>query len=233
MSFNKLGLSAELLRAIHEQGYRQATPVQQQAIPLILESRDVLAGAQTGTGKTAGFTLPLLQRLQVSRSDEQRGRIRVLVLTPTRELAAQVCQSVRDYGRHLPFKAMEIVMAIGRGFSPDNAMRLLKGENALHVIDLREFVGKSPTQIERIKGRIIGEGGKARINMEHLSGGNISVYGSTVSIIGSPDQLKLAVRAIVDLSRGSMHGSVYGKLEAARRRNKEERMKLWEDQNVF
>jgi ATP-dependent RNA helicase RhlE len=108
MSFNKLGLSAELLRAIDEQGYRQATPIQQQAIPLILESRDVLAGAQTGTGKTAGFTLPLLQRLQVSRSDEQRRRIRVLVLTPTRELAAQVCQSVRDYGRHLPFKAMEI-----------------------------------------------------------------------------------------------------------------------------
>jgi ATP-dependent RNA helicase RhlE len=108
MSFDQLGLSAELLRAIDEQGYHEATPVQQQAIPLILESRDVLAGAQTGTGKTAGFTLPLLQRLQVSRSDEQRRRIRVLVLTPTRELAAQVCQSVRDYGRHLPFKAMEI-----------------------------------------------------------------------------------------------------------------------------
>ncbi|MEE8256056.1 MAG: KH domain-containing protein [Nitrosopumilaceae archaeon] len=132
-----------------------------------------------------------------------------------------------------PFKAMEIVTAIGRGFSPENAMRLLKGENTLHVINLKEFVGKSPAQIERIKGRIIGEGGKARINMEHLTGGNISVYGSTVSIIGSPDQLKLAVRAIVDLSSGSMHGSVYGKLEAARRRNKQERMKLWEDQNVF
>ena len=70
MSFNKLGLSVELLRAIDEQGYRQATPIQQQAIPLILESRDVLAGAQTGTGKTAGFTLPVLQRLEVSRSDE-------------------------------------------------------------------------------------------------------------------------------------------------------------------
>jgi ribosomal RNA assembly protein len=128
-----------------------------------------------------------------------------------------------------PFKAMEIVMAIGRGFSPDNAMRLLKGENALHVIDLREFVGKSPTQIERIKGRIIGEGGKARINMEHLSGSNISVYGRTVSLIGSPSQLKLAVKAIVALSNGSMHGSVYNKLEAARRRDKTERLKLWED----
>jgi ribosomal RNA assembly protein len=128
-----------------------------------------------------------------------------------------------------PFKAMEIIMAIGRGFSPDNAMRLLKGENALHVIDLREFVGKSPTQIERIKGRIIGEGGKARTNMEHLSGSNISVYGRTVSIIGSPSQLKLAVNAIVALSNGSMHGSVYNKLEAARRRDKTERLKLWED----
>ena len=108
MLFTKLGLSAELLRAIGEQGYRQATPIQQQAIPLILESRDVLAGAQTGTGKTAGFTLPLLQRLQVSRSGGQRGRVRALILTPTRELAAQVSESVRGYGRHLPFKTAVI-----------------------------------------------------------------------------------------------------------------------------
>jgi ribosomal RNA assembly protein len=132
-----------------------------------------------------------------------------------------------------PFKAMEIVMAIGRGFSPENAMRLLKGENTLHVIDLREFVGKSPTQIERIKGRIIGEGGKARTNMENLSGTNISVYGRTVSIIGSPSQLKLAVDAISSLSGGSMHRSVYSKLESARRRNKIEKLQLWENQNVF
>ena len=108
MLFEKLGLSAELLRAIDEQGYRQATPVQQQAIPLILEGRDILAGAQTGTGKTAGFTLPLLQQLQTRNSGGGRRRVRVLILTPTRELAAQVNQSVRDYGRHLPFKAMEI-----------------------------------------------------------------------------------------------------------------------------
>jgi ATP-dependent RNA helicase RhlE len=105
MSFDKLGLLAELLRAIDEQGYREATPIQQQAIPLILAGQDILAGAQTGTGKTAGFTLPLLQRLQVSRSGEQSRRVRALILTPTRELAAQVGESVRDYGRHLPFKA--------------------------------------------------------------------------------------------------------------------------------
>ncbi len=106
MLFNELGLSAELLRAIEEQGYQEATPVQRQAIPLILEGRDVLAGAQTGTGKTAGFTLPLLQRLQASGGAQRRPR--ALILTPTRELAAQVHQSVRDYGRHLPFRAIEI-----------------------------------------------------------------------------------------------------------------------------
>ncbi|MGH8193737.1 MAG: DEAD/DEAH box helicase [Woeseiaceae bacterium] len=106
MLFNQLGLSAELLRAIDEKGYREATPIQQQAIPLILEGRDVLAGAQTGTGKTAGFTLPLLQRLQTSRSGGRR--VRALILAPTRELAAQVGESVRVYGRHLPFRSAVI-----------------------------------------------------------------------------------------------------------------------------
>ena len=106
MLFDQLGLSAELLRAVDAQGYRKATPIQQQAIPLILEGRDVLAGAQTGTGKTAGFTLPMLQRLQHGKAN--RRRIRALVLTPTRELAAQVADSVRCYGRHLPFRAAVI-----------------------------------------------------------------------------------------------------------------------------
>ena len=132
-----------------------------------------------------------------------------------------------------PFKAVEIVSAIGRGFSPENAMTLLKGENTLHVIDLREFAGKSPSQVERIKGRIIGEGGKARKNMENLSGTSISVYGRTVAIIGDVTKLKLAVDAISSLSSGSMHGSVYNKLESARRREKAEKMRLWEDQDVF
>ena len=104
--FNQLGLSAELLRAIEKQGYQTATPVQQQAIPLILEGRDVLAGAQTGTGKTAGFTLPMLQRLQ--KGTVNRRRIRSLVLTPTRELAAQVADSIRCYGEFLPFRAVVI-----------------------------------------------------------------------------------------------------------------------------
>ena len=138
-----------------------------------------------------------------------------------------------DVEKIQPFKAMEIVTAIGRGFSPENAMTLLKGENTLHVIDLREFAGKSNANVERIKGRIIGEGGRARRNMENLSSTHISVYGKTVSIIGDASKLRLAVDAISSISSGSMHGAVYDKLEAANRKEKQEKMKLWEDQDVF
>jgi len=112
MLFEKLGLSAELLRAIETQGYREATPIQQQAIPQILEGRDVLAGAQTGTGKTAGFVLPMLQHLQMQRHEGKR-RVRALILTPTRELAAQVHQSTVDYGQNLPFKSTVIFGGVG------------------------------------------------------------------------------------------------------------------------
>jgi ATP-dependent RNA helicase RhlE len=108
MLFSELGLSAELLRATNKQGYQEATPIQQQAIPLILEGHDLLAGAQTGTGKTAGFTLPLLQGLQTSEPQGNKRRVRALILVPTRELAAQVGESVRDYGRYLPFNSAVI-----------------------------------------------------------------------------------------------------------------------------
>ena len=102
MSFDTLGLSTELLRAVAAQGYSEPTPIQRQAIPIILQGRDILAGAQTGTGKTAGFTLPLLQRLSAGRVTKGRKVIRALVLTPTRELAAQVADSVATYGQYLP-----------------------------------------------------------------------------------------------------------------------------------
>ncbi len=127
-----------------------------------------------------------------------------------------------------PFKAVEIITAIGRGFSPQNAMKLTKEGNSLHVLDLRDFAGKSPRQIERIKGRIIGEGGRARTNMENLTNTSICVYGKTVSIIGEPDPIKLAVSAISSISSGSKHGSVYGRLEANRRKQKMNKLQLWE-----
>ncbi len=106
MKFNELGLSADLLRAVEEQGYETPTPIQRQAIPHILEGHDILAGAQTGTGKTAGFTLPMLQRLEDRPSGPRR--VRALILTPTRELAAQVNESVRTYGKYRQVRSMEI-----------------------------------------------------------------------------------------------------------------------------
>jgi ATP-dependent RNA helicase RhlE len=104
MPFTKLGLSTELLRAVAEQGYDTPTPIQQKAIPVILEGKDIMAGAQTGTGKTAGFTLPLLQLLSEERRPGKR-RVRALILTPTRELAAQVNESVKTYSKHLTLRS--------------------------------------------------------------------------------------------------------------------------------
>jgi len=113
MSFNTLGLSKPLLRAVSEEGYSQPTPIQLKAIPVIMEGKDILAGAQTGTGKTAGFTLPLLQRLSENTPDKGKRKVRALILTPTRELAAQVGESVKPYGRHLPFKSTIIFGGVG------------------------------------------------------------------------------------------------------------------------
>src|SRR3990167_7171680 len=105
MSFTKLGLADEIVRAVTEHGYTVPTPIQTQAIPAVLAGGDLLAGAQTGTGKTAGFTLPILHRLSTSAkapvSATAQRPIRTLILTPTRELAAQVEESVRTYGKYV------------------------------------------------------------------------------------------------------------------------------------
>jgi ATP-dependent RNA helicase RhlE len=108
MSFDTLGLSKPLLQALKEQGYKNPTPIQKKAIPVILEGKDILAGAQTGTGKTAGFTLPLLELLSRKNLPKAKHYPRALILTPTRELAAQVAQSVATYGKHLPFTSTVI-----------------------------------------------------------------------------------------------------------------------------
>ncbi|MDB5865062.1 MAG: hypothetical protein JWO70_2868 [Betaproteobacteria bacterium] len=108
MSFDSLNLMPELLQAVSDEGYTEPTPIQAQAIPAILERRDIMGCAQTGTGKTAGFTLPLLQILapQANTSPSPaRHPIRALILTPTRELAAQVAESVKVYGKHLPLRS--------------------------------------------------------------------------------------------------------------------------------
>ncbi|MFL5519788.1 MAG: DEAD/DEAH box helicase, partial [Gemmatimonadales bacterium] len=110
-SFESLGLIPELLRAVAEQGYTEATPIQAQAIPLVLAGRDLLGAAQTGTGKTAGFTLPLLQRLAPTATKSFSPAlhpVRCLILTPTRELAIQVADSVKTYGKHIPLRSFVV-----------------------------------------------------------------------------------------------------------------------------
>jgi len=131
MNFTDLGLAEPLLRAVRDQGYDIPTPIQAQAIPAVLKGGDLMAGAQTGTGKTAGFTLPMLHRLAAQGTKrDARGRIaiRALILTPTRELAAQVEESVRTYGKYLPITSM--VMFGGVGMQPQ-IDRLRKGVDIL------------------------------------------------------------------------------------------------------
>ena len=127
MSFDLLGLSTPILKALKEQGYDKPTPIQEKAIPPILEGRDIMAAAQTGTGKTAGFTLPMLEKLSQGRKASSN-QIRALVLTPTRELAHQVSDSIAKYSKHLPITST--VVYGGVKISPQ-MMRLRRGVDIL------------------------------------------------------------------------------------------------------
>lgn len=127
MSFDSLGLSEPILKAVLEKGYDKPSPIQEQAIPAIVSGKDVMAAAQTGTGKTAGFTLPLLNRLaggELARANH----VRALILTPTRELAAQVAASVETYGKYLPLRST--VVFGGVKINPQ-MMALRKGADVL------------------------------------------------------------------------------------------------------
>src|SRR5690348_1179725 len=119
MTFDSLGLAPALLRALSELGHAIPTPIQAAAIPLVLEGHDLLAGAQTGTGKTAAFALPLLHKLCADQernlNNKQPRKPRALILTPTRELAAQVHDSVRAYGKHLRVHAAAVFGGVGMG----------------------------------------------------------------------------------------------------------------------
>jgi len=150
MSFDSLGLRTELLRAVSENGYSVPTPIQRQAIPIVLEGRDLMGGAQTGTGKTAGFTLPLLQRLMATdKHGKGRRPVRALVLTPTRELAAQVHESVRTYGKHLPLKST--VIFGGVSINPQK-MKLVKGVDILVATPgrLLDHVGQRSADLSKV-----------------------------------------------------------------------------------
>ena len=127
------------------------------------------------------------------------------------------------------FRAKEVVTAVGRGFSPDRAFRLIQDEDALlEVIDLREIFGRSLSDLERLKGRIIGQEGKTRRIIEELTDADVSVYGHTVSIIADADEMDIAREAIQMLLRGRQHSSVYRFLHRKRHELKKKKLELWE-----
>jgi ATP-dependent RNA helicase RhlE len=156
MSFDTLGLSPELVRVVAQQGYTEPTPVQTQAIPLVLAGRDVLAGAQTGTGKTAAFVLPMLQRLHASRPTSGPRVIRALILTPTRELALQVEESVRTYGAQNPIRSTTIYGGVG--FDPQ--VRALRAGPEIVVATpgrLLDHLGQRTIDLSRVEILVLDE----------------------------------------------------------------------------
>ncbi len=156
MSFKTLGLSKPLLRAISQQGYVDPTPIQKQAIPIILQEKDVLAKAQTGTGKTAGFTLPLLELLTQKSHNQKKPHIKALILTPTRELAAQVALSVETYGEYLPYKTA--VIFGGVGINPQIS-KLKKGVDIVIATPgrLLDLIGQKAINLSQVEYLVLDE----------------------------------------------------------------------------
>jgi ATP-dependent RNA helicase RhlE len=155
--FASLGLAAELTRAVADEGYTAPTPIQARAIPEILQGHDLLAAAQTGTGKTAAFTLPLLQRLHTSGKRVARKQVRALVLVPTRELAAQVQESVRTYGKHLPQMRTVLIFG-GVGINPQ--IEQLAGGVEIVVATpgrLLDHVGQRTVDLSQIETLVLDE----------------------------------------------------------------------------
>ena len=154
MTFDELNLAPAILKAVHEQGYETPTPIQAQAIPAVLAGHDLLAGAQTGTGKTAAFTLPMLHRLSEGTAPKSKfgGKgVRALVLTPTRELAAQVEESVRQYGKYLDIHSTVVFGGVGMNPQID---RIKRGVDVLvatpgRLLDLQQqgFLDLSTVEI--------------------------------------------------------------------------------------
>jgi ribosomal RNA assembly protein len=132
-----------------------------------------------------------------------------------------------------PFKAIEIISAISRGFSPQRAYRLFDDEELmLQIIDLKDYTGKSANAMDRMKGRLIGQSGKSRKTIEELSGVYMSVSGHSVALIGKYEEVRLANDAVTMILKGSTHKTVYTMLQDARRKNKLEKMRLWEQNNI-
>ena len=164
---------------------------------------------------------------RVKASIEKKLSVSLRIDSQTGDIQITLMPSAQD--PTVLFRAKEVVTAIGRGFSPENAFRLMKDdETMLEVIDLRETVGRSLSDMKRLKGRVIGKEGKTRRIIEELTDADICVYGHTISIVGEIDQVAIAKEAVRMLIRGSLHGTVYRFLHRKRRELKKKKMELWE-----
>ena len=164
---------------------------------------------------------------QVKSAIEKRLSVELTIDSETGDVTITLAKEDSDPSQL--FRAKEVVTAIGRGFSPDRAYRLIGDEDAaLEVIDLREIFGRSPADLQRVKGRIIGQEGKTRRIIEELTEADVSVHGHTVSIIANIDQMDVAREAIQMLLQGSQHSTVYRFLHRKRRELKKKKLELWE-----
>jgi ribosomal RNA assembly protein len=161
------------------------------------------------------------------RNIEDKLSVQLQIESDSGDVTITLAKDAKDPS--LLFKTKDVVTAIGRGFSPEHAFRLTRDEDAiLEVIDLRAIFGRSESDIRRIKGRIIGMNGKTRRTIEELTDTNVAVYGHTVSIIGTFDQIQVARNAVQMLIDGSQHHSVYRFLQKKRRDLKKKMLEIWE-----
>jgi ribosomal RNA assembly protein len=164
---------------------------------------------------------------RTKKSIEDRLSVELKIDGDAGDVAITLAENASDPS--MLFKAKDVVTALGRGFSPEHAFRLIRDDEAiLDMIDLRAVFGKSEADIKRVKGRIIGMNGKTRRIIEELTDTNVAVYGHTVAIIGGIEQAQVAREAIQMLVKGSMHGTVYRFLHRKRRELKKKALELWE-----
>jgi ribosomal RNA assembly protein len=162
----------------------------------------------------------------IKKSIEEKLSVELQIDSETGDVTVMMNENVADPS--MLFRAKDVITAVGRGFSPEHAFRLIRDEEAvLDILDLRTVFGKSEADIIRVKGRIIGMNGKTRMIIEELTDTNIAVYGHTVGIIGTLEQTQVAREAIEMLIRGSMHATVYRFLQRKRRQLKKKKLEIW------
>ncbi len=164
---------------------------------------------------------------KVKQAVEKRLKVEITIDSETGDVTIKLAPEADDPS--LLFRAKEVITAIGRGFTPEGAFRLIDDEELLlEVIDLREMFGNSQSELQRVKGRLIGQEGKTRRIIEELTDADVSVHGHTVAIIAGIEEMEIAREAVKMILRGSMHSTVYRYLNRKRRELKKKKLEIWE-----